>query len=469
MNTVQILPLHLFLVVACIGDSLLISTTIYAQAKSTSNDILPAVATNLRSKDERPNILVIFTDDQGYGDLSCFGSTELQTPRIDSLARDGTRFTNFYVQTVCGPSRSALLTGRYPIRSGGWSMPASEITIAEILQKAGYRTGCLGKWDVSNRAPIIERMPNAQGFDYYWGTLGANDNGRVILHHNNDKVGETSDMASLTRIYTDKAIEFVSQSADKPFFLYLAHTMVHSVIDASQEFRGKSKAGLYGDTVEELDFHTGRLLDALDKLGMRNNTLVIFTTDNGPWNNFQDVLSKKHKGQRAWGSSGPLREGKGSTYEGGVRVPCIARWPEHIPAQQTSDAIFATIDFLPTFTRLAKAEIPKDRIIDGVDQVDLLLRRIPIEARNDYFYFCKNELHAVRLGNYKLVLPNRKQFYNYVKDKGSNDYELYDLSSDIGEKVNMAKERPGIVELLKTRAAQFKFPDTIPEEKIGLE
>jgi len=433
--------------------------TIFANESASSSPI---------ATPERPNILLIFTDDQGYGDLSCFGSTELHTPRIDSLAEDGTRFTSFYVQTVCGPSRSALLTGRYPIRSGGWSMPASEVTIAELLQKSGYRTCCLGKWDVSNREAILDRMPNAQGFDYYWGTLGANDSGRVTIHENNTKLEDTSDMAGLTRRYTDKAIEFIQRPSDKPFFVYLAHTMVHSVIDASPEFRGKSKAGLYGDTVEELDFHTGRLLDALDGLGLRKNTLVIFTTDNGPWNNFQEGLSKKHNGQRAWGSSGPLREGKGSTYEGGVRVPCMVRWPEQVPAKRTSDAIFSTIDFLPTFARLANVEIPGDRIIDGVDQTDLLHGKSDAGARNDFFYFCKNELHAVRQDNYKLVLPNRKQFYGYVKDKGSQEFELYDLSADIGERNNLQSSQTEIVEALKKHAASFVMPDTLREETIGL-
>ena len=222
----------------------------------------------------KPNIVVIFTDDQGYGDLSCFGSTTIRTPRIDSLAIDG---TNFY-----------------------------------------------------------DRMPTAQGFDYYYGTLGANDGGHVVFHENNERVGGTKDMASLTRLYTDKGIEFVRENQDRLFFLYLAHTMAHSVIDASPEFRGKSQGGLYGDTIEELDYHSGRLLDAIDEMGLRDNTLVIFTTDNGAWNNMQETLRKRHNGQVAWGSSGPQREGKGSTYEGGLRVPCLARWPGKIPAGRTS-------------------------------------------------------------------------------------------------------------------------------------
>ncbi|MBT6153102.1 MAG: sulfatase [Planctomycetaceae bacterium] len=416
----------------------------------------------------RPNIVVIFTDDQGYGDLGCYGSETIRTPRIDRLAKEGTRFTSFYAQVVCGPSRSALLTGRYPVRSLGWSMPAGEITVAELLRDAGYSTGGIGKWDVSNRAAIIDRMPNAQGFDYYYGTLGANDNGRVAFHENNKRVGQTADMASLTRIYTDKGIEFLKRNKEKPFFLYLAHTMVHSVIDASAEFKGKSKGGLYGDTIEELDFHTGRLLDAIDELGLRENTLVIFTTDNGPWNNLKDALRRKHKGQIAWGSSGPLREGKGSTYEGGLRVPCIVRWPGHVPANRTSNAIFATIDFLPTFGKLAGFDVPSNRIIDGVDQTDLLFGKSKVGAREDYFYFCKGELHAVRKGNWKVILPGRKKFYGYVKDKGSQQAELYELNADIGEKKNQAAAHPETVKELLTYAKTLKLPKVPYDDRIGL-
>ena len=416
----------------------------------------------------RPNIVVVFTDDQGYGDLGCYGSDTINTPRIDQLAREGVRFTNFYAQVVCGPSRSALLTGRYPVRSLGWSMPASEISIAELLKQAGYVTGCVGKWDVSNRAAIPERMPNAQGFDYFYGTLGANDNGKVTFHENAEVVGETADMASLTGLYTDKSIEFLRQNKDKPFFLYLAHTMVHSVIDASVGFKGRSKGGLYGDTVEELDHHSGRLLDAIDNLGLRDNTLFIFTTDNGPWNNLQQVLAKKHDGQIAWGSSGPLREGKGSTYEGGLRVPCIARWPGHVQPGRTSDAIFATIDFLPTFGNLAGYEPPADRIVDGVDQTELLTGKNTTGNRNDYFYFCKGELHAVRKGPWKLILPNRKKFYGYVNDKGSSKAELYNLDRDVGEASDQAATNSEIVEELLAYSRTLQIPDALYDERINL-
>ena len=203
--------------------------------------------------EERPNILIIFTDDQGYADLGCYGNTKNKTPRLDRLATEGTRFTSFYSQTVCGPSRSALLTGRQPRRSGGWSMPADEITWAELIRKVGYQTACVGKWDVSNRKPIIERMPNAQGFDYFFGALGANDSGTVRLHENNKAAGSTTEMGELTTLYTEKSIQWLEEKRDpdKPFVLYLAHTMMHTIIDASDRFRGKSEGGLYGDVVEE--------------------------------------------------------------------------------------------------------------------------------------------------------------------------------------------------------------------------
>lgn len=406
----------------------------------------------------RPNLVVVFTDDQGYGDLGCFGSETIATPRIDSLAAEGTRFTSFYAQVVCGPSRSALLTGRYPVRSHGWSMPASEVTVAELLQSAGYATCCIGKWDVSNREAIPERMPNAQGFDVFWGTLGANDDGAVVLYENGTRLERTQDMASLTRRYTDHAIEFLRRNTDGPFFLYLAHTMVHSVIDASPEFAGKSQGGLYGDTVEELDHHVGRLLDAIDELGLRESTVVVFTSDNGPWSNMQQRLRQAHGGKVAWGSPGPLRGGKGSTYEGGSRVPCILRWPGRVPAGRTSDALFSTLDFLPTFGRLAGYAPPADRLIDGVDQTDLLLGRSEVGARHDFFYFTRGELHGARRGRWKLMLPDRKNHYGYVKDRGTDGIELYDLATDVGEQQNVAAEHPDLVEDLLAYVRAFPLP-----------
>ncbi|MDP7051557.1 MAG: sulfatase-like hydrolase/transferase [Verrucomicrobiota bacterium] len=392
----------------------------------------------------KPNIVIIFTDDQGYADLACYGNTKNKTPRLDQLAREGTRFTSFYSQTVCGPSRSALLTGRQPIRSGGWGMPASEITWAELVGKSGYQTACIGKWDVSNRKPIILRMPNAQGFDYYFGALGANDNGTVKFHENNEAAGATKDMSSLTRLYTDKSIDYLKNKRDpkKPFILYLAHTMMHTIIDASPKFRGKSKGGLYGDVVEEFDYETGRLLDTLDELKLADNTLVIYTSDNGPWN--QDKYTKRKKGHPEgavfWGESGHLRNGKGSPYEAGYRLPCIVRWPGKVPAGRVNDAVFATIDFMPTFGNLCGFDVPKDRHIDGMDQTDLLLGKR--ETGREFFYFNKA---GVRKGKWKYLKPDAF-FHGYAVDDARKKVdELYDLEADLGERNNLATKHPKIV------------------------
>ncbi|MEM6779110.1 MAG: sulfatase-like hydrolase/transferase [Planctomycetota bacterium] len=390
---------------------------------------------------ERPNILIIFTDDQGYTDLACYGNELNRTPRLDQLASEGTRFTSFYSQTVCGPSRSALLTGRYPIRSKGWGMPASEITFAELIRESGYQTACIGKWDVSNRKPIIDRMPNAQGFDYYFGPLGANDGGKVRFHENNDAAGESSEMGELTTLYTDKAIEYLVEKRDteKPFALYVAHTMMHTIIGASERFRGKSAGGLYGDVVEEFDYETGRLLDALDELGLSQDTMVIYTSDNGPWNQpkYTDKKKGHPEGSIFWGNADPLRNGKGSCYEGGYRLPCIVRWPGKVPAGRVSDALFATIDFLPTFANLAGFEVPNDRRIDGIDQTELLLGNR--DSGRDDFYFHDA---GVRYGKWKYLKADA-HFHGYAVEVDREPVdELYDLESDLSEQINLATKFP---------------------------
>lgn len=219
------------------------------------------------------------------------------------MAEEGTKFTSFYSQPVCGPARSALLTRRYPARSKGWSMPATETTFAELMQKTGYATACIGKWDVSNRKPIVERMPNAKGFDYYWGPLGANDAGHVVLHENNKLLGKDEDLASLSRRYTDKSIEWMKQqvkTTEQPFLLYLCHTMMHTIIDASPAYRNRTGNGLYADTLEELDYECGRLLQAIDKMGISKDTLVIFTSDNGAWSNDAERQNPKNAKVVPW-------------------------------------------------------------------------------------------------------------------------------------------------------------------------
>jgi len=401
---------------------------------------------------ERPNIVLILIDDLGYGDLGCFGSETIQTPRIDRLADHGTRFTSFYAQPVCGPSRSSLLTGRYPVRSKGWHMPASEVTFAELLKPAGYTTGIVGKWDVSSERDTVGRVPNDQGFDYFWGTLGSNNEGSVTIYDNRERMGEVRDMGSLTRRYTDRAIEFVRSNRERPFLLYLCHSMVHSMIDAGPEFRGRSGGGLYGDCVEELDHHTGRLLDTIAELGLTENTLVIVTSDNGPWNNMKEELREKHGGAVAWGSAGPLRGGKGTTFEGGVRVPCVVRWPGRVPPARSTDAIVATIDLLPTFAALAGCPVPDDRPIDGVDQSELLLGDREIGQRDEFWYFNRQNLNAIRRGKWKLSLPGQVHF-GYADDRGSGGLELYDLESDPSERFNLVSTYPIIVKQLWDLAA----------------
>ncbi len=408
---------------------------------------------------DRPNILIIFTDDQGHGDVGCYGNEKIKTPRLDRLAAEGTRFTSFYSQAVCGPSRSALLTGRYPNRSHGWSMPAEEITWAELMRPVGYETVCIGKWDVSNRKPIVDRMPNAQGFDFYFGTLGANDNGKVTFHENNEEAGKTEDMGSLTKLYTDKAIDFLrSRDPGKPFALYLAHTMMHTIIDASPNFRGTSAGGLFGDVVEEFDFETGRLLDVLEELELAANTLVIYTSDNGPWN--QPAYYEKKKGHPEgaifWGSAGPLKAGKGSPFEGGFRVPGIVRWPGKVPAGRVSDAIVATIDFLPTFANLAGFEVPKDRKLDGIDQSDLLLGKTE-KGREDFLFVhtsgkiteaTAESANGIRLGKWKYLKADLEAPEYAVVEREEVE-ELYDLDADIGETRNVAGNHPEVVQRLK--------------------
>ena len=407
---------------------------------------------------QKPNIIVIFTDDQGYADLGCFGSKENQTPVLDQLAKEGTKLTSFYAQPVCGPSRSALLTGRYPVRSKGWSMPASEITFAEILKETGYQTACIGKWDVSNRKAIIDRMPNAQGFDYYFGALGANDNGKSKLYRNNKLFRTTNNMAGLTKLYTEEAIDYLTNQRDteKPFVLYLAHTMMHTIIDASPKFKVKTGDNLYRAVVEEFDYETGRLLKTLDQLGLKENTLVIYTTDNGPWNQPKYYKTKKGHPQNSifWGDAGPLRDGKGSIYEGGIRVPCIMRWPGKIPAGVTNDGLMATLDLLPTFAALTGAKIPEDRIIDGVNQMDFLLGNSP-SARTSFMYnpglaSVQTRIlqgNAIREGNWKLISPLKVGVF--LEDGGSGDWELYNLKEDIGESNNLAAKYPKKVKYLK--------------------
>eukprot|EP00903_Cladosiphon_okamuranus_P004146 g4144.t1 len=411
-------------------------------------------------QDKKPNFVIIFTDDQGYQDVGCFGSPDIKTPRLDKMAEEGMRFTSFYAQTVCGPSRAALMTGCYPLRLARHGDPDSihpemhtdEITIAEVLKTQGYATAAFGKWDLAGHSPmdfVPELLPVHQGFDTYFGTPGSNDK-VVSLIRGARMIEKNADMATLTERYTDEALGFLENHRDQPFFVYLAHTMPHTKLAASRAFKGKSAAGLYGDVIEELDYHIGRVLDKISELGLDENTYVIFTSDNGPW------LIRKEDG----GHAEPLRSGKTSFWEGGLRVPCIMRAPGKIPAGETCDAIAATIDLMPTLARLAGTTAPTDRVIDGVD-ISALMHGDAEMLDRSYFYYQHDCLRAVRDGKWKLLVPHTEPSSGSIASKWSNHIakedavrisqpQLYDLEADIGETTDVSADYPEIVaELMK--------------------
>jgi arylsulfatase A-like enzyme len=429
-----------------------------------------------------PNFVVIFTDDQGYQDLGCFGSPDIATPRIDRMAAEGTKFTSFYsVAPVCTPSRAGLLTGCYAQRvslpdvigpAAKIGISDREVTLAQLLKTRGYATACVGKWHLGHLPPFL---PTRHGFDRYLGIPYSNDMavdpkmevaddvrwnggftlermrsekpaGRTVPLFRGDRIIEYPvDQATLTERYTEEAIGFITANKDRPFFLYLPHSMPHVPLHVSERFRGRSKRGLYGDVIECIDWSTGQILDALAKLGLDEQTLVIFTSDNGPW------LIMKENG----GAALPLRDGKGTTYEGGMREPCVVRWPGHVPAGKTCSEMAATFDLLPTFARLAGAEPPKDRILDGKDIWPLLSgaagARTPHEA---FFYYRSYGLQAVRSGRWKLHLERAQQRPKQgpvVRPK-----ELYDLEGDIGERNNVAAAHPDVVKQLEELAARCR-------------
>ena len=418
-----------------------------------------------------PNFVIVFTDDQGYGDLGCFGSKDIRTPRIDLLAKEGMRFTSFYAQPVCGPSRAALMTGCYPLRVAERGnikevhpvLHTKEITIAEVLKEQGYASGCFGKWDLarhSQKGFHKELLPTRQGFDYFFGTPTSND-GFVDLYRNEELIENKTDMNKLTRRYTDEAIAFIEKHHDQPFFVYLPHTMPHTRLGAGDDFRGKSKRGLYGDVIEEIDFETGRIVDAINRLELADNTCVIFTSDNGPWliknKNHRDGIAPVDHG----GSAGPLRSGKVSTWEGGVRVPTVVWAPGRVPAGETCDEIATTMDIFPTLAKLAGGKIPEDRTIDGEDITHLL--RGEFEQANSekvYFYYFNVKLEAVRQGRWKLHLPRpAKQPWlprGWIPNRHiapadrlvSDAPLLFNLQEDLGETTDVSAKHPDVVKNL---------------------
>ncbi|RMG01685.1 MAG: N-acetylgalactosamine-6-sulfatase, partial [Planctomycetota bacterium] len=368
------------------------------------------------------------------------------------------RFTSFYAQTVCGPSRAALMTGCYPLRVAKKDnsvtihplLHTKEITIAEVLKPLGYATACFGKWDLaghSQRGYAPELLPTHQGFDYFFGTPTSNDS-FVDLLRNDTVIERNADLNTLTQRYTDEVLQFIRAHAEEPFFVYLPHTMPHTKLGVSEAFRGRSKRGLYGDVIEELDFHIGRILDTIRELDLAENTYVIFTSDNGPW----------YKKGPHGGSAFPLRGAKTSTWEGGLRVPCIMWAPGRIPPGTVCDEIAATIDILPTFAKLAGASVPQDRIIDGRDISDLMHGKPGATSPHEAFYYYQHtHLQAVRSGRWKLHLPRPAQppwcpkWASHIAPEDVIEIPrpmLFDLETDIGERHDVADEHPDVVRRL---------------------
>jgi arylsulfatase A-like enzyme len=430
----------------------------------------------------RPNVIIILTDDQGYNDLSIQGSRNIDTPNLDQMAIEGIRFTNFHAQPVCGPSRAALLTGCYPQRIGqinnsrvgvGGGHPLihpNEITLAHILKGVGYRTSMIGKWHLglsNNNSPLD------MGFDQFLGTPGSNDGPWVDLSeldfapqvNQKSKSTEFPDVplirdrtviefplhqTGLTTRYTDEALRIIHENSahEEPFFLYLAHNAPHIPLHPSLKFKGKSRFGLYGDSVEEIDWNVGRILNLLKKEGLNDNTLVIYTSDNGPW--LRPELVEKKLAGSAW----PLRGGKVTSWEGGFRVPCLARMPGHISPGQVSDEFCTTLDLLPTLSQLIGEEIPTDRIIDGKDIWPIITSKAEARSPHETFYFyIGRNLQAVQSRDWKLILP-RPELPELMNEYWASHFEpikspeLYNLKTDISEKNDLASERPDLVEKL---------------------
>lgn len=428
--------------------------------------VVPSVGT--ASAASLPNVVVIFIDDLGYGDIGPFGATKQRTPNLDRMAAEGMKLTSFYAAPVCSVSRAQLLTGCYGVRVGvpGVYFPAdaeglnpAEVTIAERLKSLGYATACVGKWHLGDQP---EFLPTRQGFDRFYGIPYSNDmqrisaqtGQRVVPLLRDETVDEllTDEMqTAIVEKSTVEAVRFIEEAKGGPFFLYMPHTAVHAPIVPGKRFRGKSQNGKFGDWVEEVDWSVGEVLDTLRRLKLADNTLVIFTSDNGPWVSVVGDVT----------TAGPLRGSKGSTWEGGVRVPTIAWWPGHIQPGTTCDTVAGTIDLLPTCVKLAGGTVPPEPVIDGRDMSGLLLGSSPESPRDAHYYFQGDGLQAIRKGRWKLVIASQasgmgKKNAQPPEPASLDQPRLYDLDADIGETTNIAVSHPEVVADLKGLAVAMQ-------------